>query len=183
MNKVYYALVLLMLGGSPVLGAIATFDPPHVDNVLPGTDVLFSITVGVESLSGFNWADVIIGIEDSNAGITFQYSGAWNAAFANVSSITYDSGFYLHDAYAGGNNPTSVGTSLLLGIVTIDTTNLLEGTYEVVIDGSFDSISALGLDAETEVLAGSGTFTVVPEPAALSLLALGGLFLLRSRRR
>jgi fibronectin-binding autotransporter adhesin len=53
--------------------------------------------------------------------------------------------------------------------------------------GTFDSVSLPALGAgmawDTKTLYDSGTITVVPEPATLTLLAMGGLVALRRRRR
>jgi len=176
-------ITIMLLSVSPVaLGATATFHPWHdVDSVLPGTDMIFDITVAVESLSGFDWADIIIGMDEADADISFQYSGEWNAAFANVSPITYDTGLYAQDVFAGGNNPVSVGTGLALGRATIDTSGLSEGTYLVVISSDIDGTSALGLDLQAEGLYGTGPFRVVPEPSSL-LIVIGGAVLSCRRR-
>ncbi|GAF98104.1 unnamed protein product, partial [marine sediment metagenome] len=50
-------LLSLMLLSGPVLASMATFVPDQIDDVIPGTDVTFQITVAVESLGGFNGAD------------------------------------------------------------------------------------------------------------------------------
>jgi len=182
MRKLNYAMALLLSAASTVSGAVVTFDPPHVSNLVPGTDVQFDITVAVESLSGFNWADIIIGINEEKADISFQYSDAWDAAFDNVSPVTYDVGSYMQDAYVGGNNPDSVGTELVLGTATVDTTHLSAGTYEVIIDSS-DGVTALGLNEQAEALSGSGTFEVIPEPTSLFFLITSIALLRRARAR
>lgn len=179
MRKVCSLLILLTLGSAAADGAVAVFDPPHIDLLLPGDPAIFEITLTADSLEGFNWADVVIGIDEANALLSFDYSSQWENAFANVSPVTYDGGFYLHDVYAGGNNPSSVGTELTLGTLTVDTTNLSEGPYEVTIDYGLDGISSLGLDAQSEPLNGHGTF---PEPTSLLLLAAGFGVACRPRR-
>lgn len=114
---------------------------------------------------------------------TAPYSDDWNAAFSNVSTIAYDVGFYNQDVYVGGNNSTSVGTSLLLGTIAVGTDGLAAGTYDVTIDGYSDGISVLGLDTATESLSGSGSFTIVPEPMSLLLFLAAGLISSIRRRQ
>ncbi|GAG17226.1 unnamed protein product, partial [marine sediment metagenome] len=131
---------------------------------------------------------------EANATMLFAFSDDWETAFETVNPIAYDVGFYPHDVYLSSYNASaSVGTSVWLGEITIGTTNLVPGVYEVVIDNAFDGISTLGLgiegeqgDPQFEPLSGKGTFTVIPEPASL-LLLYGGISLLclarRARRR
>lgn len=181
MCKLKYAVVALMLGAHWAPGAVATFDPPHIQPVTPGEDVSFTITVAVDSLAAFNWAEAVIGIEEDVA-LSFQYSDEWNAAFpaANISAPVYDLGVYVRDVYVGADGDTSIDTELALGTVTVDTTGLPDGTYTVMID-STDGVSGLGLDDVWEDLDGLGTF-YIPEPAS-SLFLLCAVGLLRGRRR
>ncbi len=161
------------------LAGTATFAPDLVE-VVAGQPAQFDVTVSVETLDEFNVADIIIGA-NAVTDLTFEYSAEWQAAFANVTAPVYDVGFYTHDVFVGGNNPTAVGTSLMLGTVTIDTTGLTEGDYTVEINSSFDGTTALGRDDETEDLVGIGTVRIVPEPGSLMLLGLVGTILLRRR--
>lgn len=144
------------------LGAIATFTPVGPTQVPPGTNVVFDVTVSVVTLTEFNTADIIIGSNDA-ANVGFAYSAAWSAAFANVTSPQFAVGFYDQDVFVGGNNPTPVGATLLLGTVTLTTTGMTSGTYQVMISNTIDGLSNLGLDGQPESLNGSAAFTVAAE--------------------
>ncbi len=141
-------------------GATATFTPLGPTTVPPGTDVLFEVTVAVETLGSFDAADAIIGSNDA-ADIGFEYSAEWSAAFSNVTPPVFDVGVYDQDVFVGGNNPNPVGSSLLLGTVTVSTTGLSQGAYDVTIDNALDfGVSTLALAGVSEPLVGTGTFTI-----------------------
>ncbi|MEK6677076.1 MAG: hypothetical protein AABZ47_15660 [Planctomycetota bacterium] len=156
--------------------ATATFTPAGSTVVPAGTSVVFDVTVTVQSLGGFNTADAVIG-SDGAIDVAFSYSAAFMAAFQNETTPIYDNGFYVQDVFVGGNNPTSVGTSLLLGTVTIDTTGMTVGAYLVEIDNARDGASTLGLSGVTEALVGSGGFQVTPPSGEASFDAEGSRYL------
>jgi len=144
------------------LGARATFTPLGPTTVLPGTNVAFAVTVSVESLPGFDAADIAIGSGDATD-IGFQYSASWRDAFANVTPDppAADVGLYGQDVFVGGNDPNSVGQAMFLGIVTVVTTGMGEGTYDVRIDPTVRlDVSSVVLDRVHEGLQGSAAFTI-----------------------
>jgi len=152
--------------------------------------ITFEVTVAVDTLAAFNTADVVIGSNDA-ANIGFSYSGAWTSAFANVTTPAFDNGFYAQDVFVGGNNAVSVGSSVLLGMVSIDTTRMRYGSHSVIISQALDGVSTLGLSGTPEALNGLGTFAVTPPVPTISnwgavMLALtiliAGTMILRSRR-
>lgn len=162
--------------------AVATFTPVGPTTVDIGTPVVFDVSVAVTTLSGFNSADVILGSNNARD-IYFEYSSAWLSAFSSPSAPQYDIGFYSQSVFAGGSNATSVGTSKLLGRVTIKTPGLDAGTYRIDVSNAVDGFSTLGLNGVPEPLNGFATYSVTrPIPAAstwglivmaLSILAYG----------
>ncbi|MBI4717170.1 MAG: hypothetical protein HY763_05150 [Planctomycetes bacterium] len=139
----------------------ATFTPVGPTTVAPGTPLTFQVTLAVSALASFDAADVVIGCAQATD-LSFAYSAAWTAAFANVTPPTADVGFYTQDVFVGGNNPNPVGTNLSLGTVTVSTTGMAEGSYTVRIDPSVDrGVSRLTLDGVLEPLSGSATFTLL----------------------
>jgi len=146
--------------------------------------------VAVETLAAFNTADVVIGSHEA-ANVGFSFSSTWTSAFANVTTPAFDNGFYAQDVYVGGNISASVGRSLLLGTVTIDTTGMAYGSHDVIINHTFDGVSTLGLSGTPEALNGLGTFAVTPPIPTISdwgavtlapTILIAGTMILRSRQ-
>lgn len=153
----------LALAGDAAQAATATFTPVAPTNVLAGTNVVFQVTVAVSSLPGFDAADVVIGSNEATD-LAFSYSSQWTSAFSTVTTPTFDNGIYAQDVFVGGNHSTSVGTSLLLGTVTVNTAGMANGAFQVRIDNSVDGVSTLAQSGTPEPLNGTGAFTIGPQP-------------------
>ncbi len=147
------------------LGATATFTPVGDTIVPPGTPVVFTVSVAVQTMLGFDAADIVIG-SDAASDVSFAYHAAWDIAFDRVTPATTDLGLYAQDVFVGGNNSVSVGRSLSLGTVTVQTVGMIEGTYDVRIDADVGpDISSLVLAGVHEDLAGRGSFTIACDAA------------------
>ncbi len=152
--------VMTVLGATVSLGATATFTPVGSPTAMPGTPVAFTVTVATEILGAFDSADIVIGSNDASD-VAFAYSAAWESAFSNVTPPTADVGLYAQDIFVGGNHNAPVGALLVLGTATVDTTDMVEGTYQVRIDpGLAPDVSSLVLEGVHEDLQGAGEFTI-----------------------
>lgn len=168
----------------------------------PGGGVYFDVTVGalpleitgfeVNSFTGaganiafevYTRAGTHIGSEGNPAGWTQVATGSGTTAGANIpSAVTLNNTFVL---------PANslIGMALTLGpaanhYYTNGTGNNqhFENAPDVALDlGSATNALFAGSPFTPRVWNGSITYTVIPEPATLSLLALGGLALLRRR--
>lgn len=162
------AVTLIAGAASRLEAASAAFTPLGSTDVEIGTPIQFEISVAVTNLPGFDAADVIIG-SDSAADLTFVYSPAWTAAFASFNTPIYDVGFYAQSVFVGGNNAVSVGASMVLGTVTIQTTGMAPGIHTMQVNHSTDGFSALTLGGAPETLFGFANFHVHrPVPAVSS---------------
>lgn len=151
----------LSWAGDSARAATATFTPVGPTHVEAGTNIVFQVTVAVSTLPGFDAADVVIGSDDATD-LAFSYSSQWTSAFSTVSTPTFDVGFYAQDVFVGGNHSASVGTSLLLGTITVNTTGMANGAYQLRIENSVDGVSTLARSGTPEALNGSGAFTIGP---------------------
>lgn len=158
-----FVIAGLGVTGHSTWAATATFTPVGPTHVQAGANIVFQVTVAVSSLTGIDAADAVIG-SDEAADLAFSYSSQWTTAFSTVSTPTFDVGFYAQDVFVGGNNSASVGTSLLLGTVTVGTTGMPDGAYQIRIDNSLDGVSTLARSGTPEALNGSGAFTIGPPP-------------------
>jgi len=151
--------LLACFAASAALAATATFTPIGPTAVEAGQVVTFQVDLTSTTLGAFNTADVVIG--SASAGdVGFAYDTAWTSAFANVTTPFFDTGVYPQDVYVGGNNAASVGSSLTLGTVTIDTTGISCGSHSIQISHAFDGFSVLGLNGVPEGLEGSASFEI-----------------------
>lgn len=173
---------------SNVFGGTVLFSPTSINHVqgMPGAiDVTVAILPG-PTISGVDAADVLIG-SDAIPFTGFEYSQAWRDFFTTVFPPEPDTwNIYPNEAYLSSNRPTPLATLLLpTGTLHIDLTSVNPGEYDIVVDPVRDGMLSNLVDrGATDPLTGGVDVTViVPEPASVSLLALGALAALRFGRR
>jgi hypothetical protein len=180
MQRFVAILVVWGLSAASVWGGEAIFT--DVQNHVPsGTPVVLNVTVAAGSLGNIDAVDLMIGWNRAQD-LGFTYSAAFTAAMTtNLTPPVYDLGLYTNDVFVGGADVGGIGaTSILVGSVTLQTDGLVVGAYPVMISSD---VSALSFEGTTEGVLGTGMVYIdVPEPAGLSLLALGSLLTLRRGR-
>ncbi|MBI1824977.1 MAG: PEP-CTERM sorting domain-containing protein [Planctomycetes bacterium] len=187
------SLAVVAMVGSSAFAGIATFTPSPQPDVQQGTPtVTMELTVSAQQLQNFDGADLVL---NSDVPFTFAYSGAFKTA-ANAFTLYADAptnlvaglpvglGIRANDLYVSGAASTAgaFGSSIDVGTITLATAALPLGDYSIFIssdaDGGTSSINRQGV---TEFIEGTGSFTVVPEPASIGLMLIGAFGLLRRR--
>ena len=176
------ALVLVLGFASSAFAGTVTFDALGSTSVIAGETVQFDLTINRDGNAMFNLANIVAGSNDLGI-VSFDYAQSWLDAASFPPSAPVSTGFaWPSDLFFGGF--LAAGTpGALVGTLTVDTTGLALGEYTVAVDSNTDFLSNIGLDNDTEGLAGSAIVTVVPEPATLILLGIGGVAAMRRRRR
>lgn len=129
-----------------------------------GTSPLRTYDVAIDSLSvlaGSQWdaVDLVIGSEDGLVLTDFAFQQTLDADACPSSCEIYNPGFgvYSSDIQLTAFTPSGAQSlPSILGTVTVDTTGLANGPYELKVDGAFDSGLSSAVDGVTiEALSGS----------------------------
>jgi len=104
--------------------------------------------------------------------MVFIYSEEWKSAFGEDYTVpAYWAAGDTQNVFLGGSTTDSVGSSLLLGTLIIDTIDFGPGTCTAEIS---EPVSNLAFEGSVEALTGNGAITVnVAEPGSLATILAG----------
>ena len=177
-KSVCFAVTLAMLHPLAVRAGTVSFWPETTDIVIGVDDPIVNIHVlltSLDMLSGLEGFLIVIGSHDGVEMINFSPMHYFAGSFP--------AGIYPSDIETGYVFWAPYDIPFFIGTLTVDTSGLLPGTYELLVDADFDERSFALLSPDLEPLYGLATIQIVPDPATISLLAAGmALTMLRRDR-
>lgn len=193
MRKVAASLVVLGFASSAWAGSVGFGGSPQNILVDSGVPAVFEVSVSATDLAEFDSISLLIGSDDGltiSAG-NWTYDPAFVARLSGAPTPPGAFGVFPADLNVGGSDFSAplFAAPLVIGTLSIPTQGLAEGTYEVFVNSSVEegllgfalSVAAAGFTQEG--LAGVGTVNIVPEPATLVMLGMGGLAAAYRRRK
>ena len=182
-NRLSGIALIVAVMVSPSFGGFVTFTPPSY-TVTAGTPIYVDLKLTVEIVGDLDFAYILIGSNDPHD-LNLTLHQDWTDGFSSYGVLLDSEGIYSQEVLVDGNNsPIPLGlTSLNMGELVIDTTGMDDGPYTVEIHSGESQVGLIGGEEPIfEGVSGTFEFTIIPEPAMLSLLALGGLFVAKRRR-
>jgi hypothetical protein len=153
------------------------------DMKIRGNGTKLAVNVDVANLTGSG--DLSFGISSQSGDV----NGHWGLSITDANSdftgtvdlfrgaLTFDTAFSLGDARfaidSGEDNSVVLANSVSFGDVTFGASSLSIGTYDA---------SQLNSELETDIFSGTGSLTVIPEPATLGLVCAVSAAMLFVRR-
>jgi hypothetical protein len=183
-------IVTCVAAGAASAAPIITVGSHDLQENSPGQTVQLYVT-GLEQVTSFNLRAQIGDGMGANPEPIFQAisfgGGMWDTYANTVMGGPVSGAEQFAQATVAFNTSVSVPADGLLLTLTIDTTGFFDGD-------SFDLLlksTQIGADSDFVQIGGgtlapditNGTINVVPEPASIGLLAVGGLMALRRRKR
>jgi hypothetical protein len=188
MRKTIATISGFVLMTSTSLAGIVSFDPAVAD-VLSGQPAVFAVGVEPTNAGVFDGVSLLVGSDTPGLAMSFEYDPAFVASASFPPKPTSAFELFPSDLNFGGFRSAGWLPPLLVGALSIDTTGLALGEYEIFVSNERElnlvgaKLSQIKFEfSGIEGLEGSAIFHVVPEPATLALLGIGGIAALLRRR-
>jgi hypothetical protein len=189
MKKVAAVSLVVLLMSPYALGGTVGIEPAsgtelYPDSIMGDTVGLFNVTLNADAtISEFSALGLVAGV-DGGPDVGFTLEPDFLAAFTFVVVDVPGPGVYGSDIFVDGFGLSALALPRLIGVLSVDATGADLGDYSIIVDSGFDAgRSAIGdPTGNSDTLLGSATFTVIPEPATLTLLGLAALGFLRRRK-
>ncbi|MHC5111586.1 MAG: PEP-CTERM sorting domain-containing protein [Planctomycetota bacterium] len=180
MKKCLGAMLVVAFASASTFAGTVSFSPASAD-ALPGDQLTMDLSVSSDALGNWDAISLLMGSNDLEIkDFAFSTEMTDNQAF---DPFVTPGGLYNSDLLAGIFLLTATDNALVGTLTVTVPQGLAEGSYDVVVDSAFDGdLSNIAAGISQEGLFGTATINVVPEPATLGLLSLGGLAMLRRRK-
>ncbi len=183
------SLVVLLLMSPYALGGTVAIEPASGTELYPNSALgdtvgLFNVILNADaSISALTTIGLVAGV-DGGPDVGFTLDPDFEAAFAFIVVDDPGPGVYGSDIFVDGFGFVPIALPVLAGVLSVDTTGAALGEYSLMVASERDDGRSIILDAlgNSDALMGSATFTVIPEPATLTLLGLAALGFLRRRK-
>lgn len=191
MSRLMVAMLAVGVGTSFTSAGTVEFIPEGSTIVNEGGSVTFNIRLVTDLSPPLGAMSIIVGSDTltwaagdatPSADFATEFGGFGEVLSPAPAGLTN----YLSDAQFTGFSSLGFTSPFNVGQLVVSTAGLGIGEYTIMVDPSRDSGSSFVEDfnfpAGSQDLTGMATVTVVPEPATLVLLGIGGLAALRRRR-
>lgn len=188
------AVVVVVTG--PVRAGTIDFTSPSAISVTPGTPITVDVGMTIDTgvITTYDFVKINIGSGDPNDPSTgpmdlgFVFDSEWTTNFDASNSLLFDdTGFYAQEVNIESFSSSLINlTNLAVGTLSIDTTGMLPGFYDVLVDNDYDGESEvvnIGEGSAGDALFGAFSFEVTPEPASVAFVTLAIPAILRRRSR
>jgi hypothetical protein len=180
----------LAFASSAATAGTVRFEPSPQSVEPNATEVVFDVYVETSTFTDFDTVTLLIG-SDAALDMSFVYADSFVSSASLPPAAPAPFRVFTADIAAQGNRFTFWQAPLLVGTLTVQTAGLEQFVqYDVFVDAGRENdavgtqLSTLQMGAATpEPLTGMGSFTIVPEPATLLMLGIGGAVAAYRRRK
>ncbi len=188
MKEFAVCVVVSAFLASSVFGATVSFELVGVENDI----ATYNVSVGEAGLASFDSVNMLLGSDTPGLNLGFTYDDS-DGGFRDTATLPLiPPASYLvraSDLFVGGSNANNTWQAgLLVGEMTADVTGLSRSDLLVEVSSDFERGFGI-VPPLSSLTSGSfppedlyGIVKLVPEPATLMLLGLGGLAVVRRRK-